>query len=747
MEERLHTAPASTATIEPPPSRRRFGMVALYSATLVVSATLVFMVQPMFARFVLPLLGGTPAVWTTAMLFFQTALLLAYLYAHWTTRRFGPRRQAALHLALVAAALLVLPLGLPDGWTPPVDSSPVPWLLLLLLVSVGLPFFVVSSTAPLLQCWLADTDHPDGRDPYFLYRASNIGSVIGLLSYPLLVERELTLDAQSWLWSAGYGLLAVLLSGSALMMWRSRRPAADTPAIGDDAPAERISAGRRVRWVTLAFVPSSLMLGATSAMTMNLAPIPLLWVLPLSLYLVSFILVFSRGEGAGPWHRYALYAMPPLVVVLAGMVVIGISDPLWLVIGANLAAFFAVALVMHGELAADRPSAGQLTQFFAWVSLGGALGGVFNVIVAPTVFNSLTEYPLVLILACFLLPMRSGGWRDELSFRRHLLGPLLVGAVGAGLLLLTEGHVWEHRAVFIGMGLACLSMFRNPLRFGLALSLGLLAIWGSSVGDANVIYQDRSFFGINRVEEKLDGIIHELKNGNIVHGAQIGSVGIAPTTYYHPTSPIGQLLDGVPDRSVMNQVAVVGLGAGSMACLSQTGENWTFFEIDPAVVKLASDPKLFSFLRDCEGVFDVQVGDGRLSLREEPDGKFGLIALDAFSSDAIPIHLMTTEAVELYAQKLRPGGMIAFHISNKYLELEPVVGNVARAAGLACHGQTDVKIQRGALYKYPSRWVVLSRSRSDLGRVARDPDWHPCAADPDARPWSDDYANVVGAFR
>ena len=229
MEERLHTAPASTATIEPTPSRRRFGMVALYSATLVVSATLVFMVQPMFARFVLPLLGGTPAVWTTAMLFFQTALLLAYLYAHWTTRRFGPRRQAALHLALVAAALLVLPLGLPDGWTPPVDSSPVPWLLLLLLVSVGLPFFVVSSTAPLLQCWLADTDHPDGRDPYFLYRASNIGSVIGLLSYPLLVERELTLDAQSWLWSAGYGLLALLLSGSALMMWRSRRPAADTP--------------------------------------------------------------------------------------------------------------------------------------------------------------------------------------------------------------------------------------------------------------------------------------------------------------------------------------------------------------------------------------------------------------------------------------------------------------------------------------------------------------------------------------
>jgi hypothetical protein len=747
MEEHLPTGPSLTATADSRAGGRRFGMVALYSVTLVVSAALVFMVQPMFARFVLPLLGGTPAVWTTAMLFFQSALLLSYLYAHWSTRRFGPRRQAALHLALVAAALLVLPLGVPDGWTPPAESSPVLWLLLLLLVSVGLPFFVVSSTAPLLQSWLADTDHPDGRDPYFLYRASNIGSVIGLLSYPLLVERELTLDGQSWLWSAGYGLLALLLSASALVMWRSRRPAPLTAEADKDEPTERIGAGRRVRWVALAFVPSSLMLGATSAMTTNLAPIPLLWVLPLSLYLISFILVFSRGQGAGPWHRCALYAMPPLVVVLSGMVVIGINEPLWLVIGTHLAAFFAVALAMHGELAADRPPASQLTQFFVWVSVGGALGGVFNVIVAPTVFNSLTEYPLVLILACFLLPMRSGRWRDELSFRRHLLGPLVVGAVGTGLLLATEDNVWEHRAVFIAMGLACVTMFRNPLRFGLALTVGLVAIWGSNVGETRLVYQDRSFFGINTVEEKLDGVIHELKNGNIVHGAQIGSVGVTATTYYHPSSPIARLLDGVPDRSLLNQVAVVGLGAGSMACLSEAGENWTFFEIDPAVVKLASDPKVFSFLRDCDGNLDVQVGDGRLSLREEPDGEFGLIVLDAFSSDAIPIHLMTREAVELYARKLRPGGMIAFHISNKYLDLEPVIGNVARAAGFSCHGRIDTKIPRGALYKFASHWVALSRSRSDLGRVARAGGWHRCATDSGSRPWSDDYANVVSAFR
>ena len=735
MEEQVHDAGSSmTATAAPRRAGSRLPTVVLYSATLVLSAALVFMVQPMFARFVLPMLGGTPAVWTTAMLFFQTVLLLAYLYAHWTTRRFGPRRQAALHLALAFAALVVLPLGVPEGWTAPLDSSPIPWLLLLLLVAVGLPFFVVSSTAPLLQSWLADTDHPDGRDPYFLYRASNIGSVIGLLSYPLLVERALTLDEQSWMWSA-------------LAMWRSRRPEPEPPRVERAEPRERIGFGRRARWVALAFVPSSLMLGATSAMTTNLAPIPLLWVAPLSLYLVSFILVFSRGEGAGPAYRLALYAMPPLAVVVAGVVTIGFYEPLWPIIALHLAGFFVVALAMHGELAADRPAASQLTQFFAWVSLGGALGGVFNVIVAPSVFNSLTEYPIVLVLACFLLPMRSGSWRDELSFRRHLAAPIAVAGIGGALLVLSEGHTWAHRVVLIAMGLACVAMYRNPLRFGLAVALAMVAVWAPSLDDTNVIYQDRSFFGINRVEETPDGILHELKNGNIVHGNQVGGVGLDPSTYYHRTGPIGQLLEALPDRSVLSQAAVVGLGAGSMACLSQTGEKWTFFEIDPAVVKLASDPQLFTYLRDCDGELDVQVGDGRVLLSRQAKAKYGLIALDAFSSDAIPVHLLTRQAAELYESKLRPRGVLAFHISNKYLALEPVLGGVSRAAGLVCYAQADRKVGRRFLGKYPSHWVAMARSERDLGGVTADARWHRCSTDPDARAWTDDYANVVGALR
>ena len=401
---------------------------------------------------------------------------------------------------------------------------------------------------------------------------------------------------------------------------------------------------------------------------------------------------------------------------------------------------------MHGELAADRPAASQLTQFFAWVSVGGALGGVFNVIVAPLAFNSLTEYPIVLILACFLLPMRAGSWTEEISVRRHLLAPVALGAAGLALLVFTEDAQWPRRLVLVGLGVACVTMFRNPLRFGLAVALAMVAVWVPALDESDVIFQDRSFFGVNRVEVTPDGIINELRNGNIVHGNQVGGVALEPSTYYHRTGPMGQLLDALPDRSNLSEAAVVGLGAGTMACLSEPGENWTFFEIDPTVVRIARNPDLFSYLRDCKGNFEVQVGDGRLLLEGQPQRRYGLIALDAFSSDAIPIHLLTREAIEMYVGKLRPGGVLAFHVSNKYLALEPVLGNVARAAGLECYGQDDKAESRRWLGKYPSHWVTMAPARTDLGRVPSDNRWHPCASDAGARAWTDDYANVVGAF-
>jgi hypothetical protein len=488
------------------------------------------------------------------------------------------------------------------------------------------------------------------------------------------------------------------------------------------------------------------MLGVTTSMTTNVAPVPLLWVLPLSLYLVSFILVFSRGEGAGPFHRAALWATPPLIVVAAGIATIGITDPLWVIVVINLVAFFAVALAMHGELAADRPPARQLTQFYAFVSLGGALGGIFNVLVAPNVFNSLTEYPMTLVLAAFLLPMWRGAWNDQLSLRRHVLPPVAVAGLGFALIMLTEAHRWPLRVSYAVLGVACLLFARNSLRFGLALTLAMVAVWVPSLDDAKIIHQDRSFFGVHRVEAELDGIIHEFKHGEIVHGAQIGAVGITPITYYHPTGPVGQLFDALPDQSLRRRTGVVGLGVGSMACYGRPGDRFTFYEIDSAVVEIARDKRLFSFLRDCKGEFDVVMGDGRRSLTREPDAEFGVLALDAFSADSIPMHLITREAVELYVDKLQPTGVIAFHLSNKYLDLEPQLGRIARSLGLTCLAQEDPRVTRKTLGKSPSHWAALARSPRHLGAIVRDPRWEPCRVTR-AGAWSDDHQNLLAALR
>lgn len=732
---------------EPRQRASRLPVLVLYSVTLALSAALVFMVQPMFGRLLLPLLGGTPAVWTIALLFFQSALLLAYLYAHWSTRRFGVRRQAALHLALVAAALIVLPIGVPGGWSPPAESSPLPWLLAVLVVSVGLPYFVVSSTAPLLQSWLADSDHPDAGDPYFLYRASNVGSVVGLLSYPLLVEPGLGLDAQTWLWSGGYALFGGLMIACAVVLWRSRRASAGPAAAAEpQESAAPITRGRRARWVLLAFVPSSLMLGATTALSLNVAPVPLLWVVPLSLYLASFIVVFSRARGTGLVGRAAAFVTPPLAVLLAGVIALGLHTPLWLIALIHLATLFAVALVCHGRLAADRPASANLTEFYAYVSLGGALGGLFNGVIAPLLFDQLTEYPIALVLACFLLPSAKR-WRDGFSLGRHVLPAVALGGIALYAFQLTESSATALWVATGLVGLGCLALSRHPLRFGIAVAAAMVASWVGTIDNSRVIYQERSFFGVHRVEVSADDILHELWNGKILHGAQVGGRAIDPVSYYHPHGPLGQVFAKLPDRELLDRAAVVGLGSGAIACHSRPGDRWTFYEIDPTVESIARNNDLFSYLRDCKGSFNVVLGDGRLSLTKERDATYGLIVQDAFGSDAVPTHLVTREAVELYKRKLRPGGVLMFHVSNKYLDLEPVVGNLAAATGLTCLAQDDREISardaRG--YMLPSHWTVLARSPADLGGLNDDRRWGACRTNGD-RVWTDDYANVLSAI-
>jgi hypothetical protein len=775
MVSRANATPGSSARARG--RGREIGVVTLFSATLFLSAGLTFLVQPMFAKFVLPLFGSTPAVWNTSMLFFQTTLLAGYLYAHESTRRLGVRRQTAVHLGVLLVPLLVLPIGVPAGWIPPADANPVPWLLGLLAVAVGLPFFVVSTTAPLLQRWLAATDHPAAADPYFLYRASNLGSVLGLLGYPLAVEPSMRLAEQGRLWSAGYALLVLLVLACAAVVWGSPRGSeaagtgnnvADTtsadlqaaPATASgatpsatQASAARPTLARRSRWVGLAFVPSSLMLGVTSAITTDIAPIPLLWSLPLSLYLISFILVFAPGARAERLHRAMVLALPGVVLLISLMLLLGIRGPLWIMVPVHLAGFFVVAVVCHGELARDRPPARWLTEFYLLISLGGALGGVFNAIVAPALFDSLAEYPIALVLAALCLPRRPPLFPPG-PFARllDLALPLALGtmvALTVSLIELADADAQKQYGKQFAFGVAAgiaFNFIRRPLRFGLSVGAIVLAVTLASAPDQQELHRERSFFGVYRVTAAEGGNLHRLIHGTTTHGAQDFSPGRerTPVSYYHRGSPIGKLLSALPP-SVTTRAAIIGLGTGSVACYSKPGERWTFYEIDPTVERIARDPRFFTYLRVCPGDFDVVLGDARLRLPRAADRRYGLIMADAFSSDAVPVHLITREALALYRAKLREHGIVAFNVSNSYVDLEPVLGNLAHDASMACVAQQDRRSGKdGVPETDASDWVVMARHTRDLRAVASG--WHDCRRSPGTTSWTDDYSNLLGAL-
>jgi hypothetical protein len=792
----------------------RTSLMILFSVTIFVSASLLFLVEPMFAKFILPLFGSTPAVWTGSMMFFQMALLIGYLYVHATTAWLGARKQAVLHLAVVLLPLLVLPLAVPaDEWAPSSEANPILLLLGLLLVSVGLPFFAISTTNPLVQRWLADTDHPAARDPYFLYRASNLGSVIGLLGYPLLVERELTLDTQGIVWSVGYGLLLILVLASAVMLWRSPRPSvakgeeaaeplAGDPVSGGGSPQtadpslvaepreERLTLVRRLRWIGLTFVPSSLMLGVTAFITTDITPIPLLWVIPLSLYLFSFVVVFSPSQRMPDLiHKVMVGTLPVMMAVLVLTILIELRNPYWLLILLHLVGFFVVAMVLHGEVARDRPPARNLTEFYLWVSVGGFLGGVFNALIAPIAFDTVVEYPLAIVLACVFLPglvlsrllqsdrdggeegrsregeevsgdgeeqretITSSGSRTpgsrQMALALDLALPLALGLAMWGISTAIDEYLpvdyislaWQTMlGLAVGLCLWFAYSAARPIRFGLGIAAILIV--GTITSGAGALYEERSFFGVYRVTG--DDQVHTLVFGDTNHGAQVlGVQPPEPTTYYHPTGPVGQVFDALPEAT--SRPAVVGLGTGTMACYNRPGQQLTFYEIDPLVESVARNNDLFTYMRDCPGQNDVVLGDARLSLADAPDAEYGIIVADAFSSDAIPVHLMTREAVDLYFDKLQSDGVLLMHISNRHLELEPVLGNVAQDAGLVCRAQYDQE-NESTPGKFVSHWVMMSREEGALGSMADDARWSSCETNPDSPVWTDDYSNLLSTF-
>jgi hypothetical protein len=734
-------------------------MLPLFALALFTSATLLFWVQPLFAKMILPLLGGTPAVWNTSMVFFQAVLLGGYLYAHASTRRLGERKQVILHLGLLLVALPCIPLAVRVPGPPPASSNPVLWLLAVLFLSVGLPAFVISGTAPLLQKWFSRTGHRHAGDPYFLYGASNLGSMAALVGYPVLAEPLLRIAQQGRAWAVGYLLLLVLIGSCALLLWRSghgggNQEGAETatavPVTPDPSWIER------GRWVILSLVPSSLLLGVTSHITNDVAAVPLLWIIPLVLYLLTFVIVFARRPLLR--HSWMTAAQPFSLAVLAAVVGTGSSES-GVAFAAHLLAFFVTAMVCHGELVARRPPADHLTGFYLWISVGGVLGGIFNSLVAPLVFPTVIEYWIALVAACLLRP---GAWDGGGHRFRILLDLLLPAALGIGLagaLLLYERSQPEFMAdllvrtgLILAAGCACWMFRGRPLRFGAGFAAILVAGTMTVTFPFTTIHRERNFFGVLTVLTDPGKRFHLIRHGKVFHGAQsLDRLGRRePLTYFSRPGPLGNLFETLSRRLEGRRIGVIGLGAGSVAAYGTVGQEITFYEIDPAVERVARDPRYFSFLADSEASVKVVIGDGRLKLAEAPDRSFALVIVDAFSSDSIPIHIITREALQLYLSKLAPDGVLAFNITNNYLDLVPAVHALAADAGLLCLVKRDTVMpgEHQALFRTASTWAVMTRppNMETLRPLGAFPPWYEMEGVPDRRVWTDDYSNILSAL-
>lgn len=737
------------------------GLVALYSATLLLAACLLFSLQPMFTKRVLPLLGGTPAVWSVATVVFQGLLLAGYAYAHALIRWLPQRTGFLLHMLVLTGGFTVLPVAVAAGYEAPPQDGEALWLVGLFLTSVGVPFFALSASAPLLQAWFARSGDARAEDPYFLYRASNAGSFAALLAYPLLIEPFLGLAAQSKLWSFGYGALACAVLACGLSLRGARMSALPVADARGPAP----TAARRAAWVALSAVPSALLVAATAHISTDIAAIPLIWVVPLALYLLSFIAAFRPGRA---WPE-----RPLAILQIAGtgyaLLAFATGSPFLPDLAVTLGLLLVNALIAHRTVYTLRPRAARLTEFYLCTSLGGVLGGIFAALLAPKLFSGLYEYPLLLAAALACRPrLFEGGRRVVVGEAARVLAML----VPAGLVAAIAATVIAGKPL-AAVVLCCLLFaygvnWRKPLRIALlgaatALAAILLQAWVVRDGERH-----RSFFGVHGIETSTDGRFRLLFHGTTLHGAMRirdddGTPTLGrpePTTYYAPGSPLAEVLE--IGRQVGNQVrneagdqvgeggipnvSVVGLGAGSLACHARPGEAWTFFEIDPVIARIASDPARFRFLSECAPDAAVVQGDARLTLAGRKDAARVLI-LDAFSSDAIPIHLLTGEALDIELAHLDARGLLAMHISNLHFELRHVLARLAADRGMRLlYRQGDPGESAEQRLRAPSQVALMTRDPS-AERAALARGWTTVTPDLSRRPWSDDYADAFEAMR
>ncbi|WP_242181973.1 fused MFS/spermidine synthase [Sphingomonas sp. CARO-RG-8B-R24-01] len=730
------------------PSPSRGGLVRpLFVLTILSSAFLLFLVQPMVARMALPRLGGAPAVWNSAMLVYQALLLGGYAYAHWLGR-LEPRLQGRVHLGVLLLAALWLPIGL-GAMQPGPKALPALWVPWLLVLSIGPLFFAVSAQSPLLQRWFSLSRR--GQDPYALYAASNLGSFVGLLAYPLLVEPTMALVGQRLLWSSGYILVGLLVALCAATLPRDRPLQAASPVTSPPPGRRRVA-----HWILLAFVPSGLMLATSTYITTDIVAMPLLWVIPLGLYLLSFTIAFAQDRTAADIQT----RIAPIAILLFGGILVG-GMPGLPYLGAimALALLFLVSVSLHTGLYRLRPAPDRLTGFYLAMAFGGALGGVFSALVAPLLFDWTYEYPILILAAgvltphAYLLAPLRWLWATDPARRRILiLAVAAIMIVAVSIMLGNAGTTDSPSSlqqvvllVIVAVGVLTIG---TPVAFGIALFGALVAFGGYQAIAISLepLARTRSYFGVYTVHGSATE--RQLAHGTTVHGTQLrGSPARerTPTAYYVPGSGVGQAMQALPTLYGPGaRVGVVGLGTGTLACYARPGQHWQFYEIDPAIVRIARDTGQFSFLSRCLPDPTIVLGDARLSLAGAKEASLDLLALDAFSSDSVPMHLLTREAFASYARVLSPRGVLLVHISNRFLDLEPVVAAAAKAGGW----------QAVTLFYMPSKpvrdaatmsqWIALSRDPATIRLLqARDRGWLPTRGRSGFVPWTDGYSTIL----
>ena len=729
----------------------RAAALPLYAAALFLSALLLFSVQPMFTKMVLPYLGGSPAVWSVAMVFFQGVLLLGYLYAHLITRFLPLHLAAGLHACVLIIAFALMPIALAQGFgRPPADGAAL-WLIGLFDASVGVPFFAVSGNGPLLQAWFARSGHRQAADPYFLYGASNLGSFAALLSYPLLIEPWLSVAQQSMAWMAGFAALALFIGACAFIVW-------ETPAPHTQAAAGAASMRERLTWTALAFVPSALLVATTAHLSTDVASAPFLWVIPLALFLLTFVLIFRDKPMIA--DAVVLRAQPLSVALLVMLLLLTWQLHFSIAILITIGAFFVAAMVCHAALYNRRPESSRLTEFYVFMSLGGVLGGAFAALAAPLLFVTVVEYPLMMFAALLARPgmfeTPANGWLRDAG----LVLAVGVAAAAPGLLFGVNVPANQGLVFLLAIALLCgLMLWQSacPARLASLAAAALLLTHIYQPGMGPTTYA-RSFFGVHKTVDLAEGAVRILFHGTTIHGAERlrGADGAVVNagrpeqlTYYYDGGPLSQSIAAAraSNGGKLNRVGLIGLGVGALACYALPGEHWSFYEIDPVVVRIATDPSKFRTMDSCARGAPIHLGDARLTLADEPE-KFDLIIIDAFTSDVVPVHLLTREAFALYASRLSPHGAIALNITNRNIELTSVVAGSAAENGLAMFDKRDLNAPDfETTFKARAEVAVLARAAEDVSAMlTAEAGWRRVEPDRNVRVWTDDYSNIVSAI-